>query len=119
MYLKRYHDITSSASGGWRILKLLELNRLPASQRYQRHDHRWKRYEKPLPGHRVQIDVKVIAPIGAVAGRRTTYYQFTAIDDRTRLRVLLADASLSKVHLARRYVLPNFARWTVLGSKAG
>jgi len=61
-YLKRYHDIQISHSGVWRVLKRLELNRLPASQRYERHDRRWKRYEKPLPGHRVQLDVKFIAP---------------------------------------------------------
>jgi hypothetical protein len=29
-----------------------------ASQRYKRHYRPWKRYEKPLPGHRVQTDVK-------------------------------------------------------------
>jgi hypothetical protein len=57
MYLKRYHDIQISNSGVWRILKRLELNRLPASQRHQRHDRRWQRYEQPLPGHRVQLDV--------------------------------------------------------------
>jgi transposase InsO family protein len=85
MYLKRYHDIQISNSGVWRILKRLELNRLPASQRYKRHDRRWKRYEKPLPGHRVQLDVKFIAPL---PGSRRKYYQFTAIDDCTRLRVL-------------------------------
>ena len=51
-----------SQSGVWRILKRLDLNRLPASQRYKRHDKRWKRYEKQLPGHRVQIDVKFIEP---------------------------------------------------------
>jgi hypothetical protein len=58
-----------------------------------------KRYEKPLPGHQVQIGVKFIAPIGATpagqstatspaGGRRKKYCQFTAIDDCTRLRVL-------------------------------
>ncbi len=62
MYLKRYHDVDISASGVWRILKRLDLNRLPVSQRYKRHQDRWKRYEKPQPGHRVQIDVKFIAP---------------------------------------------------------
>jgi transposase len=46
MYLKRYHDIQLSPSGVWRILKRLELNRLPASQRHKRHDRRWKRYEQ-------------------------------------------------------------------------
>src|SRR5512133_3094838 len=69
------------------ILKRLDLNRLPASQRYKRLDKRWKRYEKQLPGHRVQIDVKFIAPITGVTPRRKSY-QFTAIDDCTRLRVL-------------------------------
>jgi transposase InsO family protein len=36
-------------------------------------------------GHRLQVDLKFIAPIG---GRRKKHYQFTAIDDCTRLRVL-------------------------------
>jgi transposase InsO family protein len=87
MYLKRYHEVQISPSGVWRILKRLQLNRLPASQRYKRHDRRWKRYEKPLPGHRVQIDVKFIGPL-AGATKPKKYYQFTAIDDCTRLRVL-------------------------------
>jgi transposase InsO family protein len=87
MYLRRYHDIQISSSGVWRILKRLQLNRLPASQRYKRHDRRWKRYEKPLPGHRVQLDVKFIQPLPGTP-KAKKYYQFTAIDDCTRLRVL-------------------------------
>ena len=86
MYLERYHDIAISKSGIWRILKRLDMNRLPSSQRYRRHVDRWKRYEKAQPGHRVQIDVKFIAPLKG--SRRSRYYQFTAIDDCTRLRVL-------------------------------
>jgi transposase InsO family protein len=85
MYLKRYHDVVISPSGVWRILKRLGMSRLPTSQRYRRHTDRWKRYEKPLPGHRVQLDVKFIAPL---AGSRRKHYQFTAIDDCTRIRVL-------------------------------
>jgi transposase InsO family protein len=85
MYLKRYHDIELSPSGIWRILKRLDMSRLPSSQRYKRQRDRWKRYEKPEPGHRVQIDVKFISPL---PGSRRKYYQFTAIDDCTRLRVL-------------------------------
>lgn len=85
MYLKRYHDVGISPSGVWRVLKRLELNRLPTSQRYKRHTQRWKRYEKPLPGHRVQVDVKFIEPL---AGSRKKHYQYTAIDDCTRIRVL-------------------------------
>ena len=78
------------------------MNRLPASQRYKSRDRRWERYEKQLPGHHVQIDVKFIAPIApaapgpgaaasgtcAAGARRKRYYQYTAIDDCTRLRVL-------------------------------
>jgi len=86
MYLKRYHDIDISDSGVWRILKRLDMNRLPASQRYKRHKDRWKRYEKALPGHRIQIDVKFVTPISGA--KKKKYYQFTAIDDCTRLRIL-------------------------------
>ncbi len=88
MYLKRYHDIEISTSGVWRILKRLDMNRLPASQRYKRHNQRWKRYEKQRPGHHVQIDVKFIEPIKIEGQRRRRYYQYTAIDDCTRLRIL-------------------------------
>ena len=86
MYLARYHDIEVSTSGVWRILKKAGLNRLPRSQRYQPHAKRWKRYEMPQPGHQVQIDVKFVAPIAGVTNKR--YYQYTAIDDCTRLRIL-------------------------------
>jgi transposase InsO family protein len=85
MYLQRYHDVDISSSGIWRILKKLDMNRLPSSQRYKRLDKRWQRYEKQQPGHRVQIDVKFVVPL---RGARKKYYQFTAIDDCTRLRVL-------------------------------
>jgi transposase len=85
MYLKPYHDVAVSPSGVWRILKRLKMSRLPASQRYKRHTDRWKRCEKPLPGHRVQVDVKFIAPL---KGMRKRHYQFTAIDDCTLIRVL-------------------------------
>jgi transposase len=60
MYLKRYHDVEISKSGIWRILKRLDMSRLPTSQRYKGLDKRWHRYEKQLPGHQVQIDVKFI-----------------------------------------------------------
>jgi len=74
MYLARYHDVTISTSGVWRILKRLGMNRLPASQRYQRRALRWKRYEKQRPGHQLQVDVKFIEPSGRRpdGGRSTT-----------------------------------------------
>ncbi|MFF5979481.1 IS481 family transposase [Streptomyces olindensis] len=89
MYLQRYHDVAISTSGVWRILKKVGLNRLPASQRYKRRSLRWKRYEKQRPGHQLQVDVKFIEPLGQ-SGRKKRYYQYTAIDDCTRLRVLRA-----------------------------
>ncbi len=85
MYLQRYHDISVSSSGVWRILKRLNMSCLPYNQRYKRHKERWKRYEKPEPGHRIQVDVKFLEKI---PGTRRRYYQYTAIDDCTRLRVL-------------------------------
>ena len=86
MYVKRYHDVSISPLGIWRILKRLDLNRLPASQRYKRLDKGWQRYQQQLPGHQVQIDVKFIQPLKGAPRRK--FYQFTAIDDCTRLRVL-------------------------------
>ena len=42
-----------------------------------------KRYEKQVPGHHVQIDVKFLSfPV------QIKRYQFTAVDDATRFRVL-------------------------------
>jgi len=70
MYLARYHDMNISNSGVWRILKRLDLNRRPASQRYKRLDRRWRRDEKQLPGHQVQIDVKFIAPLAGAPRRK-------------------------------------------------
>ena len=86
MYLKRYHDIEMSKSGVWRMLDRLGMGRLPANQRYKRHKQRPQRYEKPQPGHQVQIDVKFIAPIAGVTDKK--HYYLTAIDDCTRIRML-------------------------------
>lgn len=85
MYLKRYHDISVNRSTVYKILKRLNMNLLPANQRYKKHVDRWKRYEKPQPGHSIQVDVKFLERI---KDTRRRYYQFTAIDDCTRLRVL-------------------------------
>jgi hypothetical protein len=85
MYLKRYHDVEVSRSGVWPILK-----RLPASQRYKRTNEATLRKaacRRPGPNRR-----QVCRAAGhrgpASVGRRTKHYQFTAIDDCTRLRVL-------------------------------
>jgi transposase InsO family protein len=68
-----------------RLLQKHGLNRLPANQKHRPHGKRWQRYEKPQPGHRLQLDVKFLERI---PGTRKRLYQFTAIDDCTRIRVL-------------------------------
>jgi transposase InsO family protein len=85
MYLKRYHDIMISCTGVYRILKRLHMNRLPNHEGQKRYREHFRRYEKPLPGHRIQVDVKFLEKIGEPNKK---YYQFTAVDDCTRLRVL-------------------------------
>jgi transposase len=118
MYLKRYHDVSISHSGVWRILGRLELNKLPASQPYKRLDKRWKRYEKQLPGHQVQIDVKFIEPIKGAP--RKKYYQFTAIDDCTCLRVVpAAIVYLLNARWRRRAVPHGAARSQLATSRSG
>ena len=61
------------------------MNRLPANQKRKPTGRAWQRYEQPQPGHRLQLDVKFLERI---AGTRKRLYQFAAIDDCTRIRVL-------------------------------
>jgi transposase InsO family protein len=84
-YLRRFHDIGMAISSVHRILLRHEMNRLPANQKHRAHTKRWQRYETPQPGHRLQMDVKFLERI---PGTRKRLYQFTAIDDCTRIRVL-------------------------------
>jgi hypothetical protein len=46
-----------------RILTRHGMPRLPANQKHQPHGKRWQRYEKPQPGHRLQLDVKFLGSI--------------------------------------------------------
>jgi len=84
-YLRRFHQISVAVSSVHRILVRHGMGRLPANQKYRAHTQRWKRYEKPQPGHRLQLDVKFLERIPGTGKR---LYQFTAIDDCTRIRVL-------------------------------
>jgi transposase InsO family protein len=84
-YLLRFHQIEIANSSVHRILTRHGMARLPANQKHQPHGKRWQRYEKPQPGHRLQLDVKFLERI---PGTRRRLYQFTAIDDCTRIRVL-------------------------------
>jgi transposase InsO family protein len=84
-YLRRFHQVSIARSSVHRILGRHGLGRLPANQKHRPHRQRWQRYEKPQPGHRLQVDVKFLERI---PGSRKRLYQFTAIDDCTRIRVL-------------------------------
>jgi transposase InsO family protein len=84
-YLKRFHGVAIACSTVHRILQRHGMPRLPANQKHRPHAKRWQRYEKPQPGHRLQLDVKFLERI---AGTGKRLYQFTAIDDCTRIRVL-------------------------------
>lgn len=86
-YLKRYHDIDVSAAGVWNVLKRNGINKLPHNQR-KRSMEQFKRYEKQVPGHRIQIDVKFLSFTDKSSGKEIKRYQYTAIDDATRARAL-------------------------------
>jgi transposase InsO family protein len=84
-YLNRFHQVTVATSTVHRILGKHGMQRLPANQKHRSRAARWIRYEKPQPGHRLQLDVKFLERI---PGTQKRLYQFTAIDDCTRIRVL-------------------------------
>ncbi|QHT65338.1 IS481 family transposase [Rhodocytophaga rosea] len=74
-HLLRHHGLKLSSTTVWRILHKHQV----APVKKTRRSTKRKRYNRPVPGDRVQIDVTKIGP---------KCYQFTAIDDCTRLRVL-------------------------------
>ena len=84
-YLERYHGIKISESTVSRILKAHGLSRLPKTA--PRRALHTKRYAKTVPGHHVQVDVKFLRLKDRV-GKTLKRYQYTAIDDATRIRAL-------------------------------
>jgi transposase InsO family protein/transposase-like protein len=84
--LKRYHNIKISPNGCYQVLRRNKLNRLPENIK-QRSRKRFKRYEKKVPGHHVQVDVKFLS-VRDKQGKKLKRYQYTAIDDCTRVRAL-------------------------------
>lgn len=84
-YLARYHGITISDATVYRTLRRHGLQRLP--NRVGRRAVHTHRYAKQVPGHHVQVDVKFLTFLGP-AGQRLRRYQYTAIDDATRIRAL-------------------------------
>lgn len=84
-YLERYHGLRISDAGVYRILKRNGVNRLPGGTRVRK--IHTKRYNKQVPVHQIQMDVKFLTFIDK-SGTKTRRFQYTAIDDATRIRAL-------------------------------
>ena len=95
-YLERYHAILISESSVTRILKRNNVSKL--NKKASKRTLHSKRYAKTVPGHHVQVDVKFLnfdTEKGVV--RR---FQYTAIDDATRIRAL----KIYKRHLQKNAI---------------
>ncbi len=84
-YLERYHNIQTSDATAYRVCKCHGLNRLP--NRVGRRAVHTHRYEKQVPGHHAQEDVKFLT-LRQKKGAPVRRYPYTAIDDATRVRAL-------------------------------
>ncbi len=94
-YLERYHGIRIAFSSVYRILVRHGVRRLPSkSDRCALHAHR---YAKLVPGHQVQMDVKIVS-IPTAEGSSVRRYQYTAVDDATRIRALMIYPAHTQKH---------------------
>jgi transposase InsO family protein len=84
-YLERYHGITTSCSTVYRTLIRNGMRRLPRN--VGRRTLHTRRYAKEVPGHHIQMDVKFLS-LKRPDGKKVRRFQYTAIDDATRIRAL-------------------------------
>jgi len=84
-YMARYHQMRVSDATIYRVLKRHGLSRLPGKA--GRRKVHTKRYSKQVPGHHIQMDVKFLI-FKDKSGKKLKRYQYTAIDDATRVRAL-------------------------------
>lgn len=84
-YLERYHGIKTSCSTVYRTLVRNGMRRLP--RHAERRAIHTRRYAKRVPGHHVQMDVTFLS-LETATGQRIRRYQYTAVDDATRIRAL-------------------------------
>jgi transposase InsO family protein len=84
-YLERYHGIKISCSSVYRTLIRNGVGPLP--KQVGRRALHTRRYAKEVPGHHVQVDVKFLS-FKTEAGGCARRFQYTAIDDATRIRAL-------------------------------
>ena len=91
----------------YRILRRHGLNRLP--RKVGRRAVHTKRYNKQVPGHHVQVDVKFLSFVGK-NNSPIKRYQYTAIDDATRIRALKVYPHHNQKHAIAfvEYVLEKF-----------
>ena len=131
-YLKRFHEISIARSSVHRLLGKHGMGRLPANQKHRPHKQRWTRYEKPQPGHRLQLDVKFLERIpqtrfasgrtitittdrtGASTVKRRTSdsWQKRELECQQRLRTLQVGVAAGfwgwLLQVARPWPTPNF-----------
>jgi hypothetical protein len=81
-----------SESGVYRVLRRHGLNRLPRNAKVR--TVQTPRYEKQVPGHHIQVDVKFLT-FKDSAGKQIRRFQYTAINDATRIRMKLLTQRLS------------------------
>ena len=84
-YLERYHGIKTSVSTVYRTLVRNDMRCLPKNS--PRRAIHTRRYSKEVPGHHIQVDVKFVS-LRNLEGKRVRRFQYTAIDDATRIRAL-------------------------------
>jgi hypothetical protein len=84
-HLTRYHGITISNAAVTLILGRNGVGRLPRGTRMRK--VHTKRYNKQVPSHHIRIDVKFLTFIGK-RGNKIRRFQYTAVDDATRVRAL-------------------------------
>jgi transposase len=80
IWLQRVHGIALAAQTIQRLFRDLGLQRLPS--RRKRRPKQMRLFEKDQPGDSVQVDVKFVRV------NRQRYFQYTALDDCTRFRLL-------------------------------
>jgi transposase len=80
IWLQRVHGVSIATQTIQRLFRDFGLNRLPS--RRKRRPKQLMLFEKDQPGDSVQVDVKFVRV------NRQRYFQYTALDDCTRFRVL-------------------------------
>lgn len=82
LYLRKRHNVFVSSTT---ILRIFKRYQIPMGRKRKKWLRYPQKYSKATPGERLQVDVKFVPKM---SDEKKRYYQFTAIDDCTRFRVL-------------------------------